>query len=203
MVANHTNWWDGFMAVLVTRALGRRFQVLMEARHLARYRAFLRVGALPLRRGHPAAAREDLARALPYMDPAALLWVFPQGSRRPATEPVGRLESGAAWLALAKGTPVRIQPMAFRYAYRGEQLPEAFAWAGKGWTVEAGNRRDVTHDIELSLRQALDLLDDRLRSEHLADARLLVPGRLSVNKRLDQARHAVGLLDGPFEARNG
>nr|MBA3556357.1 hypothetical protein [Gemmatimonadales bacterium] len=49
-VANHSNWWDGFLAFLLTRRLGLSFQVLMEARHLARYRVFLRLGALPLRR---------------------------------------------------------------------------------------------------------------------------------------------------------
>ncbi|HRZ09894.1 MAG TPA: hypothetical protein P5319_08325, partial [Gemmatimonadales bacterium] len=49
-VANHTNWWDGFLAYLVGRSLGTTFYVLMEARHLARYRFFLRVGALPLDR---------------------------------------------------------------------------------------------------------------------------------------------------------
>ncbi|MEO8226925.1 MAG: hypothetical protein ABI637_05805, partial [Gemmatimonadota bacterium] len=38
-VANHSNWWDGFLAYLTTRALGLRFQILMDARHLARYRA--------------------------------------------------------------------------------------------------------------------------------------------------------------------
>jgi hypothetical protein len=31
----------------------------------------------------------------------------------------------------------------------------------------------------------------------------LTAGSLSVNKRLDRFRHAVGLLRGPFEARNG
>ena len=52
-VANHSNWWDGGLAFLVSRALGLRFRILMEARQLARYRFFLRIGALPLRREPP------------------------------------------------------------------------------------------------------------------------------------------------------
>ena len=44
-VANHSNWWDGGLAFLVSRALGLRFRILMEARQLARYRFFLRIGA--------------------------------------------------------------------------------------------------------------------------------------------------------------
>jgi hypothetical protein len=46
-------------------------------------------------------------------------------------------------------------------------------------------------------------LDRRLAAEQLDGFRSLAPGRLSVNKQLDRARHAVGLLRGPFEARNG
>jgi hypothetical protein len=30
-----------------------------------------------------------------------------------------------------------------------------------------------------------------------------VQGRRSVNKRLDRVRHALGLLRGPFDERNG
>jgi hypothetical protein len=30
-----------------------------------------------------------------------------------------------------------------------------------------------------------------------------VAGRLSINKRMDRVRHAVGLLRGRFEPRNG
>ena len=35
------------------------------------------------------------------------------------------------------------------------------------------------------------------------DELLLVEGRPSLNKRLDRVRHRLGLLRGPFEARNG
>jgi len=30
-----------------------------------------------------------------------------------------------------------------------------------------------------------------------------VTGKLSINKRMDRVRHSLGLLRGPFEARNG
>jgi hypothetical protein len=42
-----------------------------------------------------------------------------------------------------------------------------------------------------------------LRTESLAAFRTVVAGRLSINKRMDRFRHALGLLRGPFEARNG
>ena len=46
-------------------------------------------------------------------------------------------------------------------------------------------------------------LDELVARERLDAFAPLTLGRLSVNKRLDRFRHAVGLLRGPFEARNG
>jgi 1-acyl-sn-glycerol-3-phosphate acyltransferase len=204
-VANHTNWWDGFLAYLVGRALGTSFYVLMEARHLARYRFFLRVGALPLDRASAPRAYADLERARGVLSAGAGLWVFPQGARRPATDPVAGLEAGAAHLALTSSTPVRICPVGFRYGYLGEHLPEAFAWVGESWVVEPGdgNRRALTGEIGGRISEVLRELDAARNAERLAEFRPLVRGSISLNKRLDRLRHRLGWLDGPYEARNG
>ena len=205
-VANHTNWWDGFLAFLVSRALGLTFQVLMEAQHLARYRVFLRVGALPMRRGHARDAYADLTAAGRYLRPRAGLWVFPQGRRRPPAEPIRGFERGAAHLVLGHEGLVRICPVAFRYAFVGEQLPEAFILAGEEWTPMPGMQADragLMRAIEGRLQHAVSDLDELLSVEQVAAFKPLAAGRLSVNKRLDRFRHALGLLRGPFEARNG
>ncbi|MBA2628392.1 MAG: 1-acyl-sn-glycerol-3-phosphate acyltransferase, partial [Gemmatimonadales bacterium] len=132
-VANHSNWWDGFLAYLTTRALGLRFQIMMEARNLARYRAFLRVGAVPLRRTSARGAYEDLEAARRYVVPGAAMWIFPQGERSPASARPVNCERGVAHIALGMDRPVRICPVAFRYGYVGEQLPEAFVLVGEPW----------------------------------------------------------------------
>ena len=85
-VANHSNWWDGGLAFLVSRALGLRFRILMEARQLARYRFFLRIGARPRRRDPPRAALADLLAAGAELRGETGLWIFPQGERRPPGE---------------------------------------------------------------------------------------------------------------------
>ena len=204
-VANHTNWWDGFLAYLVGRSLGTTFYVLMEARHLARYRFFLRVGALPLDRAPAPRAYADLERARGALSPSAGLWVFPQGARRPAAEPLASLESGAAHLALTAGTPVRICPVGFRYGYLGEHLPEAFAWVGESWVVppESVDRRTLTREIGERISAVVDRLDGASREERLDEFQILVRGSISLNKRLDRIRHRLGWLKGPFEERNG
>ena len=207
-VANHTNWWDGFLAFLVTRSLGLGFQVLMEARNLDRYRTFLRLGALPLRRDRPRLAYTDLGAAVSYLRPGVGLWVFPQGERRPAAEPLGRCERGAAHLALMYGRPLRFCPVALRYTFVGEQLPEAFVLVGEEWlhrpeTAEAASRAGLMAVIARRLSSTMEALDRTVKEERLADFQPLAAGRLSANKRLDRFRHAVGLLGGRFEARNG
>lgn len=207
-VANHTNWWDGFLAFLVTRSLGLDFQVLMEARNLNRYRAFLRVGALPMRRDRPREAYQDLTAAAAYLRPGVGLWVFPQGSRRPPAEPIGRCERGAAHLAMALERPVRFCPVAFRYAFVGEQLPEAFILVGEAWVHRPDAASPVTRSglmalVGQRLTSTLDALDSLVRDERLEAFEALTPEHLSVNKRMDRFRHAFGLLGGRFEARNG
>lgn len=210
LIGNHTNWWDGFLAYLVARRLGRRFHVLMEAQHLSRYRAFLRVGALPLHRGASKQAADDLERAGEYLDRQAGMWIFPQGERRPPDEPIGTLERGAAQLALAAAEAPLIVPVAFRYRFRSEQLPEAFVLAGTPLPIRSAsggptsqNRRRLTEEITCGLSATLALLDERVAQEDAGDFELLVEGQLSINKRLDRLRHRMGLLDGPFEPRNG
>jgi hypothetical protein len=205
LVANHTNWWDGFLAFLVTRALRLEFRILMEAQHLARYRAFLRLGALPLDRRRARASYADLEVAASHLRPGVGLWIFPQGSRRPPAEPVTGCERGAAHLILRHKGPVRLCPVAFRYTFFGEQLPEAFALVGDTWTPETAglDRASLMTDIERRLGKTVSALDVLLEGERIDAFQPLVPGRLSVNKRLDRVRHAVGLLRGPFESRNG
>jgi 1-acyl-sn-glycerol-3-phosphate acyltransferase len=205
-VANHTNWWDGFLALLVTRALGLDTFVLMDAEQLARYPLFARVGALPIRRASPAEAYADLAAAARARRPGAGLWIFPQGERRPAGAPLGPLRRGAAELARRAPAMLQLCPVAFRYVFVGEQIPDAFARVGTPWTVspaERPGRRPLTATIGSRLAETLGALDAALAAEDLAGFAPLVSGRLSVNKRMDRVRHAAGLLDGPFEARNG
>ena len=216
-VANHTNWWDGFIAYLVATRMGLHVHVLMEAVNLDRYWMFKLVGALPVRRNSAPAAYADLAQAARHLRrPVTGMWIFPQGTRSSPEAPIHQTERGAAHLALSLGQPVTIWPVAFRYRYLGEQLPEAFAWLGEAWEVDGGaaphdglgpafkrSRRALALEIERRLQLTVDQLDQRLATESLEELEVLIPGRLSVNKRLDRVRHALGFLRGPFERRNG
>lgn len=203
-VSNHTNWWDGFLSFILTQEFGLTCHVLMEAVNLDRYPAFKRIGTLPVRRHSRLGAWNDLHDAGRALRPGAALWIYPQGTRRPAGESVQRLERGAAHLAVRHTGPLRICPVAFRYPFMSEQLPEALALVGNSWLHDGRqDRKALTERIAVALGDTVASLDARLSAEALAGFRLLVPGKLSVNKRMDRVRHSLGLLRGPFEARNG
>jgi 1-acyl-sn-glycerol-3-phosphate acyltransferase len=205
-VANHTNWWDGFLAFLLGHELGLTFHILMDAAELARYRPFRWIGVLPLRRRGLRGAYQDLAGAGACLRQGVGLWIFPQGERRPQGERPSRFARGAAHLAIAHGQPVRLLPFAFRYPFVSEQLPEAFALVGHPRVFRPSpgdDRRALTGEIERDTLATLDTLDRLLAEEAHDSFRTLVAGKLSVNKRMDRFRHAVGLLRGTFEARNG
>jgi hypothetical protein len=116
----------------------------------------------------------------------------------------GRLERGAAQLAVRHIGPLRLCPVAFRYPFMSEQLPEAMALVGRSWLHDGGDdRKALTERIGGAMRDTVAALDARLATEALDGFRILVPGKLSINKRMDRVRHSLGLLRGPFEARNG
>jgi hypothetical protein len=136
--------------------------------------------------------------------PGSALWIYPQGRRRPAAESPLRLERGAAHLAVRHDGLLRICPVAFRYPFTSEQLPEALALVGGSWLHDGGDdRRVLTERIGAAMHETLEGLDARIAVEALDGFRTLVPGQLSLNKRMDRVRHSLGLLRGPFQARNG
>lgn len=182
--------------------MGLDFHILMEAQNLDRYWMFKWIGALPMHRDNRKAAYRDLGSAGGLLGtPGKSLWIFPQGSRRPADEPIAGTEHGAAHIALEHHHA--ILPVAFRYRFLGEQLPEAFIELGASFHPTSADRRTAAMEIESRMQLTLDALDERLRTEQLDGFNLLLQGQLSINKRLDRVRHAAGTIDGEFERRNG
>jgi 1-acyl-sn-glycerol-3-phosphate acyltransferase len=205
-LGNHTTWWDGIFGWMLMVRLGFAPHVMMEAVNLERYKPFTWIGTIPVRRDSLRGAYEDLRAAQAYLRPGTGLWIFPQGNRRPVLERPDRLERGAAQLLLDAPGAVRVVPVAFRYPFLSEQLPEGFVLTGEPWMVERGaslDRRALTAELGRRLRATVDALDARLACEDVAAFGVLVEGRLSINKRMDRVRHRLGLLRGRFEERNG
>lgn len=207
VVANHTNWWDGFLSHQVGRAMGRHFRILMERRNLERYRAFLQIGALPMERRSRTQAMRDLAVATACLAPESFVWIYPQGQRRPAAEPLEHLEHGAAWMLARHAGPIRVVPVAFRYPFTTEQLPMAAILVGTPWEYAAGEaatrgRPALTATIAERLTKTVAALDADIAVERFAGYDTLIAGKSSINVRMDRVRHRLGLID-EYDERNG
>ena len=205
VVANHSTWWDGPLAFLLSRELGRPFNVAMEAKHLDRHPYFRWIGAHPIRRATMAERYADLEWIGGTLVPGGMLWIFPQGERRPAAASLRLLERGAAHLALGRA-PVRIVPVGIRLAHLSEQLPDAFLRVGPSWTVGPRDLRDrvaLTQDIGAAIAQTLRESDALIAGELLSSWRPLLEGSLSLNKRIERVRRLAGLSAETFVPRNG
>ena len=204
LVANHSTWWDGPLAYLLSAKLGRPFQVAMEARYLERHPYFRWIGAHPLRRDGARNRFADLEWIGQTLTPGSLLWMFPQGKRHPAAAPLRDLERGAAHLALQRA-PVRVVPVGIRLAHLSEQLPDAFLRVGPTWLVRPNDPRDrraITEEMAASLRGLLDGMDAQIQAEWIRGWRPLAPETLSVNKRFERLVRRLGVGTGQWVPRN-
>jgi chlorobactene lauroyltransferase len=208
--ANHSNWWDGFMAFLITHlAEGGRFHVMMEERHLERYPYFSRIGAFGVDREHPRAARETLSHARILLGkPRATVWIFPQGILRPNDVRPLAFYPGASRLALeARETygAVRLLPVAMRYEFLQEDRPEALLRIAPPTLLTSPlPARELNMAMERTLTELLDGLRAQVAREDLAAFEPLVEGGMSLNKRLDAMKVRLGLLPREaFDPRNG
>ncbi|MBM4375856.1 MAG: lysophospholipid acyltransferase family protein [Deltaproteobacteria bacterium] len=158
LAANHVAWWDPLFAVLLDEALGTTGYALMDAPNLGRLPFFGWVGAIPI-------VRDDARRALAQLrasarllsGPATALWIFPQGTQRPAhLRPLG-VKSGVVRLAVEARAPV--VPLALNYLFRQTSEPSAIASFGAPLDAEELGRRGLLDALERSLAEELAAID--------------------------------------------
>ena len=201
LLPNHTSWWDGFVALELAHRLGHRFHVMMQADQLAQIPFFARVGAFSVDHGDRRQAEADLAYAATLLVPGNGVWIFPQGRRMPAGAPLV-IASGAARLARA-AAPVRVVPVALRYPFVSEELPEAFAWIGRPFAVDPGASLGAARRlIGAELAGAVGRLDAALATTERAGFEPLLAGAPSANKWWPAQLARLGLV-GPEAVRNG
>ena len=124
-VANHTSWWDGFVAFAVQRALAPRrpFFVMMSEEGLRRFPFFRYGGAFAVDASSPRRARDAILYAADRAGEGAGLWIFPQGRLEAPGMPLV-FARGFEYVARRAGVPV--VPCAMRFALLDGQRPDAF-----------------------------------------------------------------------------
>ena len=132
--ANHTNWWDGFIAALfIPQVQPRRVYLAQYEKLLAQYRPLRCFGVFGLDR--EGAALPGLRYALRLLsEPNTAIWIFPQGVLVPQWQPI-EVKSGALWLAQRSGA--QLLPVVFRYEWLVESRPSIFVSCGETLAPEA------------------------------------------------------------------
>jgi 1-acyl-sn-glycerol-3-phosphate acyltransferase len=178
LYANHTSFWDGFVAAELCRAAGWDGYCLMEEHNLRRYRFLARLGAFSIRRGDPVSAVESLGYACRLLErPGTAVVIFPEGALRPARGAPHPLEPGVEVLARRAGCTCL--PVAFGYRFFEHELPDALVAVGEPHAPVA--LAEFAARLGAVLREVAD-------TRTLDGLTPLVAGRRSVVERWDAVR---------------
>ncbi len=204
-VANHPSWWDGYLAMIVARQYGLPRYLMMDAPQLARYRFFAWAGCFSVDRADPREVARSVAFAAHLLatERQSLVWLFPQAEITPADARPLVMHGGAAHVlrrASATGRDVGFLPVAWQYAFRGEQHPEAFIRLGAVEVLDATTARDtrsVTARIQSALTAQADALRDDIAADDLTAYRVVLHGKSGVNDAFDRLLGRSRLVDTP------
>ena len=186
---NHSNWFDGYLCMVLARSVFHHEQYLMmEEKNLARYRFFIWAGGFGVDRddARAAIASLDYAATILRDHPGRGMYVFPQGTMVPNERRPLRLYSGVARLAKQVGH-VRVVPMAFRYQFLQEQRPDVFISIGAGrLATERDAPRATTAWLGDALTTELDALTADVTAERLGDFTVVLRGRGGIDRTFDR-----------------
>lgn len=158
---NHSSWWDGLVAYLLSRHCGLDGYCMMEERQLAKLRPFTLIGAFSVVResGREAYASFKYAVELLKDLPGRTLWIFPQGKILPnETRPL-KFFRGFERIA-HESSPVAVLPLAIRYEFRGSFKPEIFVSVGSPRLITTTER--LSDAFESEVTQLLTEMRDSL-----------------------------------------
>jgi 1-acyl-sn-glycerol-3-phosphate acyltransferase len=159
-VANHSSWWDGLVALVVSqRVPGRDAYALMDARRLAELRFFSLAGGIGVEIDSARDGALALRHAAALLDrPGRVLWWFPQGRESPSHAPL-RFRPGAARLA-GLVPAAAIVPIGLRYRFAASARPDACVSIGPALALASLHPRVATAVLEQAVAHRLDRIDE-------------------------------------------
>jgi 1-acyl-sn-glycerol-3-phosphate acyltransferase len=158
ILANHSCWWDIFMAHVLNEAIPIDGHGMMEHFNLRRFGFFRRIGAFSVDRTDPGAVRTSIAYTAELLArPGAGVWVFPQGRMvGNDVRPLG-FQDGLRAIVRRAGR-VRLVTAALRYEFWQDERPEVFVRFGTPEWVERDAWKEVVPAWEKRLTDELDAL---------------------------------------------
>lgn len=186
LYANHSNWWDGFIAYYLTnRYLKKDDYLMMDIRQMKKYSFFKYVGVFSVNRKVPADALSSVNYAAELLkNTEKYLWIFPQGDMVPQDRRPLKFFSGITKLSEKTGS-VNLVPVCFRYEYIMEQRPEVFISIGNPVSFTGRSDKDFTEYLRSTLETRLDNLRDDVTNGKTESFRTIFRGKDSRNKTFD------------------
>ena len=197
--ANHSNWWDGFVARLVGQQIqeltGKNGRYLMQDEtHLRRYPFFSACGVFGIDQKRPSAGLRYSAHLL--KEAKTQLWIFPQGTLLPPNAPL-EIRDGAAFLARLAGT--QVLPLAIRYEWLIESKPTILIDIGPPLAGCSCN----SHEIKAAMQAQLEAPRRDLLRHATPGYTAILPPRMSINRIWDYLWHRLrGKPDRDFRRTN-
>jgi chlorobactene lauroyltransferase len=201
---NHAYWWDGFWSQLCTEEYFRQnLHIIIEYQQLNQHRFFTRIGAFSIDRSNPRSALRTIDYAsellLQPSDRQNALWIFPQGRIVHVDERPLFFYKGTAGIVsrvFQKNSPLYLVSVVSRIEYLEEQKPELFVSFRAPellYPGESPSSDELTSMMRRETEDHLDGLKESVMSRTLDDAKILVRGRESINKKIERYRNMLGV----------
>ncbi len=187
MYANHSNWWDGFIAYLLTnRLLKKDDYLMMDIEQMKKYSFFKYIGAFSVDRNVPTEALRSLNYAAELLiNSDKHMWIFPQGEMLPQDRRPLKFYTGIAKIAEKIGN-VNFVPVCLRYEFQMEQRPEVFISIGKPEITSGNISGNLTELLRSALESQLDKLKEDVTSGTTSAFKTIFTGKNSRNKTFDK-----------------
>ncbi|MCX7878869.1 MAG: lysophospholipid acyltransferase family protein [Ignavibacteria bacterium] len=190
IIANHSSWWDGFTAWLVTSHLLKvEDYLMMDYSQLRKYRFFRFLGAYSVDKSNPVSLKKSLEFTCSLLKQEnKFVWFFPQGEIKPQdSRPLG-FQKGIEKIIRESGR-INLVPVAFRYEFTSEQRPEVFILTGKPILTNGDENSEKTVNLSF-LEKTLEEISDELKSlvinQRTEKFRILIHGKPSRNNIIDR-----------------
>src|SRR4030095_2954164 len=189
LYANHYNWWDGFIAYLLTnKKLNADDYLMMDIEQMRKYSFFKYVGVFSVNRNDPREGMESINYAADLLKGTKkYLWIFPQGIMQPQDMRPLKFYSGITRIAEKLGE-INLVPAAFRYEFVNEQRPEVFIKIGEPDTVNNNiiDTKQYTEYLQEKLTRNLDELKQYVLSSETNKFKIIFKVKSSRNKTFDK-----------------
>ncbi|HEX8599087.1 MAG TPA: lysophospholipid acyltransferase family protein [Chloroflexia bacterium] len=196
--STHPGWWDGYLSYLVNeKTLRREGYLMMEEVHLAGVPFATWAGVFGIDRHDPRKALASIEYIVDILRhrPNTALYMFPQGTiTHPDRRPLG-LYGGVGNLA-RRLDRCAVLPLAVRYEFLLEQAPEVFIRVGAPLRFDMGSERLSSREVNARIEEAMTATAGRLHADivagHLDAYRLVLSGRVSVNRKWEKVAGLAG-----------